>query len=341
MQRMTRRFFALVTLQLVACATAPRHGAPSRPEASVRSVALTVADLESATRFFADTLGFTRVEGPVALSGPEFAQLTGIPGARAHSEKLELGREQIELVAFEHAGREIPDDSHSDDLWFQHVALVASELDSVRERVRASGAEAISEAPQTLPLSNPAAGGIRAFYFRGPSRHPLELISYPPGKGQARWHTHAAPLLGIDHTAIAVADTERARAFYEDVIGLHAVGKSFNYGSEQEALSGVPGARVRITGLRGPAGPGVEFLQYEAPPGGRPMPADTRANDLWHCEITLAVRDLDRTVERLRAARAHFVSDRAGAGAIARMSPAGGREVAVLDPDGHALKLVE
>ena len=39
-------------------------------------------------------------------------------------------------------------------------------------------------------------------------------------------------------------------------------------------------SRVRITGLRAAAGPGIELLEYLAPADGLPFPADLRANDV-------------------------------------------------------------
>ena len=72
----------------------------------------------------------------------------------------------------------------------------------------------------------------------------------PPGKGDPRWQERDRLFLGVDHTAIAVSDTGRSLAFYRDRLGLHIAGTSENWGGEQELLSGVPGAHVRITTLR-------------------------------------------------------------------------------------------
>jgi catechol 2,3-dioxygenase-like lactoylglutathione lyase family enzyme len=290
----------LALVQLVICLAAP---VGARPRGSaVRSIALTVADLEEARGFFVSGLGFTAVGAPIRLAGAEYAGLTGIRSAEARRQRLTLGQEQIELLAFSAPpGRAAPGDGHSDALWFQHLALVASDIDRAQERVAQLHALPISSGVQTIPRANPAAGGIRAFYFHGPAQHPLELIWFPLGKGMPRWQSKAAPLLGIDHTAITVADSERSRAFYADLLGLHVVGHSLNFGREQVDLSGVPDARVAITGLRGAEGPGVEFLEYRTPQRGRPAPPDTRANDLWHWETTIAVPDLDRTLSQLRA----------------------------------------
>jgi catechol 2,3-dioxygenase-like lactoylglutathione lyase family enzyme len=309
--------------------------------ASVRSVALSVEDLASSERFLVDALGFRREGAERHRSGAELDALTGLRGAYSTSRRLKLGLERIELVHFDlPSGRPSPEDTRSNDLWFQHLALVTSDITRSSNRILARGGRAISSGPQTIPASNAAAGGIRAFYFRGPSRHPLELIYFPPGKGRPRWQAKTpARTLGIDHTAIAVSNTERSRKFYADLLGLRVTGTSFNFGPEQEALSGVPGARVRITGLRGPEGPGIELLEYESPQGGRLSPADTHANDLWSGEITLAVPDLDQRTALLQAAGVRILSS--GIRDVRALDLGATRALSVLDPDGHPLCVVE
>jgi len=257
-----------------------------------------------------------------------------VAGVRLRALRLALGGETLELVqALAPAGRPIPPDLRSDDLAFQHVAIVVADMDAAWARVRAAGVRPISPAPQTLPASIPAAAGIRAAYFRDPDGHPLELIWYPPGKGDPRWQQGPPGrlFLGIDHTALAVDDTERSLAFWRDALGLRVAGASENAGAEQERLNGVPGARVRITGLRATAGPGVEFLDYLAPAGGRPIPADLRAQDLLFWQTTVTARDAGA----LCAAR--------GAAAV-ELDPAAwgfARACLVRDPDGHFVRVAE
>ncbi|MBA2350269.1 MAG: VOC family protein [Burkholderiales bacterium] len=101
----------------------------------------------------------------------------------------------------------------------------------------------------------------------------------------ARIETRA--FLGIDHSAIVVADTEASLALYRDKLGLAVVGEAHNYGAEQEALTGVPGASMRVTSLAGNGAFGLELLEYLAPGIGRPMPADTNANDMWWAETLI------------------------------------------------------
>jgi catechol 2,3-dioxygenase-like lactoylglutathione lyase family enzyme len=190
----------------------------------------------------------------------------------------------------------------------------------------------VSPEPERLPDWNPNAGGIRAFYFRDPDGHPLELIWFPPGKGDPRWQQPTDRLfLGIDHTAIAVGDTRKSLAFYRDRLGFRVAGRSENFGPEQERLNAVRGAHLRITSLRAGAGPGIEFLEYLAPRNGRAFPADERANDIVHWQTRLIARD--------EAALASVGPNRPVT--IFGHELGFARGVTVRDPDGHSLEVVE
>src|SRR5262249_6453497 len=152
----------------------------------------------------------------------------------------------------------------------------------------------------------------------------------------AKWH-HATDrlFLGIDHTAIVVGDTETSLRFYRDILGLGVTGESENYGPEQEWLNNVFGARLRITTLRAPAGPGVELLEYLTPRHGRPTPTNLKANDLAHWQIRVVVSDPNGALQATRQGRGSAVSPGAVAIPDARIGLR--RGALVRDPDGHAL----
>src|ERR1051325_8598389 len=236
----------------------------------VGAIGLTVADRDRELMFYTNTLPFELVSVSEA-SGKEQDALLGLSGAKLRAATLKIGDERITLT--EHLvnkGRPIPADSRSFDHWFQHIAIVVRDMDTAYERLRQHKVKHVSTAPQTLPEWNKSAGGIKAFYFRDPEDHVLEIIFFPPGKGDPKWQTPSPALfLGIDHTAIVVSDTGRSIAFYRDVLGFRVAGESENYGVEQEHLNQVFGARLHITGLRAEHGPGIEFLEYITPPGGQ------------------------------------------------------------------------
>ncbi len=288
---------------------------------AVGPIEISVSDLERETAFFRDVLSF-EVAATTEAEGVEQDRRFALTGVKTRSTSLRLGEEKIVLTEFvAPRGRPLPEDSRSADHWFQHIAIVVRDMDEAYAVLARAKVRHVSTAPQTLPLSNPAAGGIRAFYFQDPEGHVLEIIWFPPGKGNPRWQKPTERLfLGIDHTAIVVADTDRSLAFYCDALGLTVAGRAENFGTEQEHLNQVFGARVRITGLAAPeGGPGIEFLEYIAPPGGRPLPPEARPNDLLAWRVGLKMKTtVDDTARR--------------AGGVA-VSPA-----LMRDPDGHLIE---
>ncbi len=273
---------------------APSLASPPGEQALVRAVGgvgMTVSDMGRAVDFYTNVLFFERI-GDVEVADSESARLHGVTGARMRVVRLKLGDEVLELTEYlAPKGRPIPADSRSHDRWFQHVAIIVNDMDQAYLWLRRNRVEHISPAPQRLPDWNPTAAGIRALYFKDPDGHPLEILEFPPDKGDPRWHRPGDRVfLGIDHTAIVVGDTETSLRFYRDTLGMRVAGGSENHGPEQERLNNVVGARLRITTLRAAAGPAVELLEYLTPRDGRRQPPDTRPNDVvhWHTIVTAA-----------------------------------------------------
>jgi len=213
-------------------------------------------------------------------------------------------------------------------------------MDQAFEKLRALKVQFVSTGPQTLPASIKAAAGIKAFYFRDPDQHNLEVIYFPPGKGDPRWQENTDKLfLGIDHTAIGISNTDASLKFYRDLLGLRKAGESENFGTEQEHLNQVSGAHLRITGMRASSGPGVEFLEYLTPRDGRPRPADIHANDIVHWQTMIATDDLNLLTKRLEDAHVPFVSP--GVIAMPNAKVGFSEGALVSDPDGHSLLLIQ
>jgi len=213
-------------------------------------------------------------------------------------------------------------------------------MDRAYHWLRQNKVEHASTGPQTLPEWNKNAGGIKAFYFKDPDQHALEILWFPSGKGDAKWHRETPKLfLGIDHTAIVAADTEASLRFYRDGLGLKQVGESENYGVEQEHLNSVFGARLRITALRAASGPGVELLEYITPRDGRPYPADARASDLFQWHTNFISTDIRGAEGRLRAGKFSFISP--GVVSLSDRLAEFHQGLSVRDPDGHALRVVQ
>jgi catechol 2,3-dioxygenase-like lactoylglutathione lyase family enzyme len=281
----------------------------------IARVSRVVADLGRAEAFYQQVLGFEcRSRGALdpalrAALGDGAAlgdaATTEPPAAAAHESVMALGSEEIALVEFDVRGRPYPAHSKSNDAWFQHCAIVVRDMNAAYAQLRSQGGwqPISSDGPQQLPAAN---GGVKAFKFRDPDGHPLELLWFPPGSGRAIWqdaerhaasldaeqrvgrarddagqragrarHDAAALFLGIDHTALAIASTRASLEFYGS-LGFRLSARSFNHGVAQAHLDGLTPseARVRIAALR-PAsseGPGIELLAYRPPASGRPGP---------------------------------------------------------------------
>ncbi|MCY7283781.1 MAG: VOC family protein [Cyanobacteria bacterium CAN_BIN43] len=302
--------------------------------AAVASVNLTIADIERSLDFYTTVLPCKKISDR-EVAGVELDRLYGLPNVRFRVVKMQMGNETIELTEFlTPKGRPIPADSRSNDRWFQHLAIVVSDMERAYQHLCQYGATQISPNPQTLPAWNSVAGGIQAFYFKDLDGHNLELIHFPEGKGQPRWQNPSESLfLGIDHTAIVVADTAASRSFYCDQLGMKLQQESKNSGLEQEHLSGVSGVQVRISSLRAPKGLGIELLEYTKPNGGRPIPDNTCANDLWFCQTAIAVQNIVATAQQRQAVQR----------IVTGLEPPLGinEDFFIQDPDGHSIRIAQ
>ena len=283
------------------------------PINAVESMGMIVANLDRSIDFYTTILSFQKVSDR-QVSGGEIDKLYGLSDVQLRIAQLQLGEQLLELTEFiTPKGRVIPVDSRSNDRWFQHIAIVVREMEPAYQHLQDHRVSQISPSPQTLPAWNPVAGGIQAFYFKDPDGHNLELIYFPAGKGDPKWHNSTAPVfLGIDHTAIVVANTAISRAFYCDLLGMKLHQESENYGSEQEQLSGISNAKVKISSLKTTAGLGIELLEYLEPTSGRSIPSDSRLNDIWSYQTTITIKDSLSSIQQL-----------------------------TIDPDGHIIKVIQ
>ena len=270
--------------------------------------------------FYEQAFGFT-CAGEHRLAADVCGELLALPGAMAHVVTLRLGKQRVDLVRIEPAGRAYPDSVPGPSALFQHFAIEVTDLAGAWAKLRAVPSwTAISVGgPQTLPATS---GGVTAFKFRDPEGHPLELITPPPQAAVA-----AAPR--ITHSAISVQSTERSIEFYAR-LGLARSGGSLNLGPEQERLDAVGGARVAVTALTANAADALhlELLcygkQFE-----RPASA-AKANDIAATWLVFALRSESDLRLLLRRIAAPVEPTRFADGALRAL---------VRDPDGHWLCL--
>lgn len=213
-----------------------------------------VRDLDSAVVFYREALGFQPVG--TAVDDALLADVLGVE--RVRWLRMRVGAMEIELSECFPAGAAYPASLRANDLVFQHIAIVTTDITAASGRVLRVGAEAISSfGPVHLPVS---AGDVSAFKFRDPEGHPLEFLQFPDGAGRLE--------AGFDHSAICVSNVEESVGFYGE-LGLVLGSRQVNQGREQDALDGLAGVSVDVVALL-PARPTphVELLGYRAPLAG-------------------------------------------------------------------------
>jgi len=284
--------------------------------------------LERAIAFYRDALGFETIDADAPP--PDWTRLQGMDAQPSRCARLALGAQEIELTEFRDAPS-YPQGSTSCDLWFQHFAIVTTNIEAAFQRAVAHGAIPIThEGPQLLP---PSTGSVTAFKFRDPDGHPLELLALPAGTGDPYWQTArggSTPNLGIDHSAISVEDVERSIRFHE-LLGMHVAARGVNHGLEQQRLDDLPDVAVDVVAMEAPARtPHLELLGYRHPRGRyRPAaPPTAVAAD----RLTWSACGIEALLD--------ILVDAGFADAILGNGLDGDRTVALLrDPDGHLLLL--
>jgi catechol 2,3-dioxygenase-like lactoylglutathione lyase family enzyme len=292
-------------------------------------IRLIAAQPQQLAAFYESAFGFVRTT-QAATDAASLAKLLGKPDATTRCLTLRLGEQEIELVGFFSAARSVPAVAGWSPL-FQHFAIVVSDMAAAYARLRAqTGWSPISTGgPQLLP---PASGNVTAFKFRDPEGHPLELLGFNPESTPEHWKRHCAGVaLGIDHSAISVADTGRSIAFYER-FGLNRIGGSLNFGPAQEKLDDIPDVRVEVTALAPPAHPTphVELLCYRGRYDRIGQALDV--NDIAATELVFAVED-DAALHAIAAEN----RDACVSGPVT--SNDGPALALFRDPDGHLLCL--
>ena len=160
----------------------PLHEPTPRVE-QVGAIGMTVSDMDTSVDFYSRVLSFEKVSD-VEVTGEDYERLQGVFGLRMRVVRMRLGDEFIELTEYlAPKGRPVPVDSRSNDRWFQHIAIITSDMDKAYALLRQNRVEHASTGPQRLPDWNKNAGGIKAFYFRDPDKHWLEILHFPAGKG--------------------------------------------------------------------------------------------------------------------------------------------------------------
>lgn len=139
----------------------------------------------------------------------------------------------------------------------------------------------------------------------------------------------------IHHTGLTVSSLERSLVFYRDTLGFEVVMEQEKAGGYLAAITGYPGAHVRMAHLVTPAGQRIELFEY-VEPHGRSRAGEPCDVGLTH--LCLVVDDVHDAYRRVSAAGAEPVSDPV---AIDTGANAGAWGLYVRDPDGIVLELFQ
>src|SRR5262249_47413192 len=95
----------------------------------VGAIGMTVSDMDQSVDFYSRVLSFEKVSD-VEVTGEDYERLQGVFGLRMRVVRMRLGEEFIELTEYlAPKGRPVPVDSRSNDRWFQHIAIITSDMD--------------------------------------------------------------------------------------------------------------------------------------------------------------------------------------------------------------------
>ena len=123
---------------------------------AITRFSLVTADLDRLVRFYCEILGFAALGEKERIGGDEMA-LLGLSGSGLR-QVLTLGRQTVSIDQFEQAGRAYPEGSDAASLWFQHLAMVVTDIAGAFGRLR-DEAPISRDGPQRLPASS---GGVQA-----------------------------------------------------------------------------------------------------------------------------------------------------------------------------------
>jgi diaminopimelate decarboxylase len=147
----------------------------------------------------------------------------------------------------------------------------------------------------------------------------------------------AVRVKGIDHIGITVANIERSKRFYGELLGLALRAEGDDGPSDTlDRIIGMPGVRLRFAEYHVGRGQILELLQYVTPAG---TPLEQRTANPGSAHLALEVDDVDAAYDRLIAA-----------GVTVRSAPTlieddgdwhGFRCCYTLDPDGFTVEVLQ
>ena len=311
--------------------TQPNPG--SGPVARYSNLIFTVDKLEASVAFYRDLLGLEvlslrRGSPEDRIVGPYVAKVSGSPdGVVFSSAILKLPGAGFNLLMTEFGNVDrVKREANIRDRAAVTLVLVVKDLEQPFQALKKAGARIVTKGgvPEDLPDHS------RSVVVRDIDGFLVQLLrpAQPPTDGSASGNILAA------HVRLTVSHLDETNAFYRGVLGFELSPASARISDPYtQSVMNLLHARWRIStgGLPG-TGPSFEFIEFS---NGIKTSPFTRLRDPGMPAFSLSVRNVDDLLAAMKAKGAPVISE----GREPVVSPTGGRNVFVRDPDGFFLEL--
>jgi NAD(P)-dependent dehydrogenase (short-subunit alcohol dehydrogenase family)/catechol 2,3-dioxygenase-like lactoylglutathione lyase family enzyme len=262
--------------------------------AHLNQIAMSVTDLRRTHAWYQAVFGFIPAGGTSAFKGYIAEKVQGVKAAASTCWWLADQQDYFQLELFEFKTPEVrplPQDWRLCDIGYGMIGLHVVDFDAVMCRLTEQGSAALSES-----LGEP---GCRRVCVRDPEGVLLEIMEDDVLASTAAEPVRADVPVVTRCITVSVADLEKSRAFFVDVLELALVSDISLHTDAHEALWGLAGAKRASLLLRA-ADVLVELVQYSDPLG-RKQAADYRISDQGLLNIALGFRsrkEFQRIYER-------------------------------------------
>jgi len=338
------KYIALFTALILAAAVPTLAQAPAQPEPAgpfILNLLPVMDNLDRAEQFYHSLLG---LESPLGdprarlLWYPQAPFLDDMYGVKGNTRNFFLrvpGSElTLEIEQFSGAkGKRL--DTHIQDPGAVQLIFTTNNIDQLTDWLTKGGAKVLTSGGKPVSLTSEE-GTARAIVFQDFNGYFVKLIQRD-GPPAAPSPTGAPPNSFITGVTIGVTvdDTEKTARFYHDVLGVDVkTGPSFSADSKQTEAFGLKGAQVRESAVMFPdKTPPLHFFEFK---GVDRKPLHPLVADPNSVLIRIALHDMDKVVERVKAAGGQIMN--VSGGPIRN-----GRNLflIVTDPNGAHLQLLE
>jgi catechol 2,3-dioxygenase-like lactoylglutathione lyase family enzyme len=300
----------------------PPQGVSAGGLVSACHVSPIVADLDRSARFYHDLLGLDLV--PMPGSGPlpwdtdqGHLNLHGLPQARLRfvGARMPGVRCGIELVEFADVDRK-PVRRRYQDAGAATIILTVRDINKAFAVLKQADVPVVTTGG--APISMSTANKTRAVTVQDPDGHFVELVQVDPSPATSV--AAASNVIGI-RLRLTVADTERAAAYYRQVLDVFDSGDPIRPFVRNPSVMAIVG----LSGLSGPSGAGdageyrltmtqmpasaliFELIEFKGLESAK-TPTPSRVQDPGSFRLQLTFRDIDAALAGLKNAGSHVIS---------------------------------